>query len=106
MTEPILQACQVTRDFQGPMGPVKVLKGIDLAVSRGQLIAIMGLSGSGKSTLLHILGGLDLPTSGRVSIEGVDVNKLSDADRTVLRREKTSYIFQFFNLIPFLPTRD
>jgi putative ABC transport system ATP-binding protein len=106
MIEPILQACQVTRDFQGPSGPVRVLKGIDMTVCRGQLIAIMGASGSGKSTLLHILGGLDLPTSGRVSIEGTDTSGLSDAQRTLLRREKTSYVFQFFNLIPFLSTHD
>ncbi len=104
--EPILEVQQVTREFRGAGGAVSVLNGIDLAVRRGQFVAIMGPSGAGKSTLLHILGGLDLPTRGRVLIDGVDVNRLSNTQRTVLRREKTSFIFQFFNLIPYLSTED
>lgn len=103
---PILEARQVTREFRGPTGSVKVLNGIDLTVNRGQFIAIMGPSGAGKSTLLHILGGLDLATSGSVVIDNVDVKTLSDAARSLLRREKTSFIFQFFNLIPYLSTED
>jgi putative ABC transport system ATP-binding protein len=97
---------QVTREFGGPGSSVKVLNGIDLSVRRGEFVAIMGPSGAGKSTLLHILGGLDLPTSGRVLIDGSDISTLSNTERTVMRREKTSFIFQFFNLIPYLSTED
>jgi putative ABC transport system ATP-binding protein len=106
MSNPILQAEQVTRAVPGPTGPVPILKGVDLTVQPGQFIAIMGRSGSGKSTLLHILGGLDLPTGGRVLIDGVDTASLSDAQRATLRRERTSFIFQFFNLIPYLNAED
>ena len=106
MPDPILHAQGVTRDFAGPRGLTPVLKGVDLTVDRGQFVAIMGRSGSGKSTLLHILGGLDLPTAGRVLIDGIDTSTLSDAARARLRREKTSFIFQFFNLIPYLSVQD
>ncbi|HEY0070688.1 MAG TPA: ABC transporter ATP-binding protein [Chloroflexia bacterium] len=104
--EPILEVRQVTREFPTAGGSVKVLKGVDLSVRRGQFIAIMGPSGAGKSTLLHLLGGLDLPTSGRILIDGADMGSLSNTERTMLRREKTSFIFQFFNLIPYLSTED
>ncbi|HMA33308.1 MAG TPA: ABC transporter ATP-binding protein [Chloroflexia bacterium] len=106
MAQPILQAEGLTREFATGRGATSVLNGVDLTVDRGQFVAIMGPSGSGKSTLLHILGGLDLPTRGRVVIDGTDLNRCSDADRARLRREKTSFIFQFFNLIPYLSAED
>ncbi len=98
----ILQGERLTRHF--PLGRtyVEVLRGIDLVVEKGEFLAIMGPSGSGKSTLLHILGGLDRPTSGRVLIDGVDITPLSEREVTLLRREKTGFVFQAFNLIPTL----
>ncbi len=101
-----MEVQQVMREFREPGRSVRVLNGIDLVVRRGQFVAIMGPSGAGKSTLLHILGGLDLPTSGRILIDGMDISTLSNTERTILRREKTSFIFQFFNLIPYLSTED
>ena len=97
-----LRGEQITRRFPLGRAYVEVLKGVDLTVNRGEFVAIMGPSGCGKSTLLHILGGLDRPSSGRLTIEGTDVTPLSERARTLLRREKTGFVFQAFNLIPTL----
>jgi len=78
------------------------LRGIDLVVSRGEWMNIVGPSGSGKSTLLNIIGGLDSPTSGEVSIDSVDISRLPEDDMAVLRREKIGFIFQQSHLIPYL----
>jgi putative ABC transport system ATP-binding protein len=78
------------------------LNGVDLAVKRGERVAVMGPSGSGKSTMLNLICGLDVPTSGRVCVDGTDLAKLSDDQRTRLRREKVGMIFQSFNLLPTL----
>ena len=80
----------------------EVLKGVDLTVPRGALIAIMGPSGSGKSTLLHILGLVEEPTEGRLVLDGEDIYGGGRPDRTRVRREKIGFIFQFPNMIPFL----
>jgi putative ABC transport system ATP-binding protein len=79
---------------------VHALRGVDLHVQEGELLAIMGPSGSGKSTLLHILGGVEVPTSGQVLLEGIDLALLNDDERTILRRERMGFIFQSFNLLP------
>src|SRR5664279_809400 len=79
---------------------VHALRGIDMQVRKGELLAIMGPSGSGKSTLLHILGGVETPSSGQVLLEGVDLATLSDDQRTIIRRERMGFIFQSFNLLP------
>ena len=79
---------------------VEVLKGINLDIKEGDKIAIVGSSGSGKSTLLHLLGSLDLPSSGTVSIAGKDVSSLSDADRGLLRNKSLGFIYQFHHLLP------
>jgi putative ABC transport system ATP-binding protein len=79
---------------------VHALRGVDLHVQEGELLAIMGPSGSGKSTLLHILGGVEVPSTGRVLLEGVDLASLNDDERTILRRERMGFIFQSFNLLP------
>ncbi|MCE5266688.1 MAG: ABC transporter ATP-binding protein [Planctomycetaceae bacterium] len=79
---------------------VNALRGVNLQVRKGELLAIMGPSGSGKSTLLHILGGVETPTSGQVLLEGVDLATLSDDQRTIIRRERMGFIFQSFNLLP------
>ena len=77
-------------------------RGVSLTIEAGEFVAVMGPSGCGKSTLLHLLGGLDRPTSGTVTIDGHSLSDLSDARLTELRRHKIGFIFQFFNLIPVL----
>lgn len=81
---------------------VIALNGINLCIKQGKFIAIMGPSGCGKSTLLHLIGGLDKPTSGRVIVDGHDIDKLNDTQLTELRRRKIGFVFQYFNLIPVL----
>ena len=99
---PILEARDVTRRYRVGSGDVEAVRGVSLAVEPGEFVAFMGPSGSGKSTLLHLLGGLDRPTSGDVVLDGDLVSRLSDDAATKLRREKTGFVFQFFNLIPLL----
>jgi putative ABC transport system ATP-binding protein len=98
----ILEALNLTKTYGLGERDVEALKGVSLQVRRGEFVALMGPSGSGKSTLLQLLGGLDRPTSGEVVLDGELVSRLSDADATRLRREKTGFVFQFFNLIPLL----
>ena len=99
---PILEARDVTKTY--PLGPeiVEALRGVSLSVEAGEFVALMGPSGSGKSTLLQVLGGLDRPTSGEVLLEGQTISQLSDDDATRLRRDRTGFVFQSFNLIPLL----
>ncbi len=85
---------------------VHALDGVDLTVYRGEMVAIMGPSGSGKSTLLHLLGALDTPTSGTVSIGRRRFEGLSDGELTLLRRDGIGFVFQFFNLLPALSARE
>jgi len=98
----ILEAHHLTRTY--PLGASKVdaLRGVSLSVEAGEFVALMGPSGSGKSTLLQVLGGLDRPTSGEVWLEGRDLSVLSDDEATLLRRDRTGFVFQSFNLIPLL----
>ena len=85
---------------------VHALRGVDLHVERGEFVAIVGPSGSGKSTLFHILGGLAPPTAGTVTIDGRDLLKMNDADRTTLRKTTVGFIFQKYNLLPTLTAAD
>ena len=98
----ILEARDLTKQFQLGTTTVDALRGVSLDVRVGEFVALMGPSGSGKSTLLQCLGGLDRPTSGEVVLDGAVVSRLSDEQATRLRREKTGFVFQFFNLIPLL----
>ena len=75
---------------------------MDLLVEKGEFLSIVGTSGSGKSTLLHMLGGLDRPTSGRVSVDGQDIFQLKDDELTIFRRRKIGFVFQSYNLVPVL----
>lgn len=81
---------------------VKALDGIDLNIEKGEFVAIVGTSGSGKSTLLHMIGGLDVPTSGNVRIDGKEISEMSDNDLTIFRRRQIGFIFQNYNLVPML----
>ena len=99
---PILEARELVKRYPLGEGEVVALRGVSLAVAPGEFVAIMGASGSGKSTLLHLLGGLDLPTSGEVVIDGISISALDEERRTLTRRQKTGFVFQFFNLIPLL----
>ena len=85
---------------------VEALRGVDLAVRQGELMAIMGPSGSGKSTLLCLLGGIDLPSEGQVLLEGTDLATLSDDQRTLIRRKRIGFVFQSFNLLPILTAEE
>jgi putative ABC transport system ATP-binding protein len=98
----ILEARDLVKRYPLGEGEVEALSGVSLSVERGEFLAIMGASGSGKSTMLHLLGGLDLPTAGEVVIDGVRISTLDDDRRTITRRDKTGFVFQFFNLIPLL----
>jgi putative ABC transport system ATP-binding protein len=85
---------------------VRALRGVDLGVRRGEFVAVIGPSGSGKSTLFNILGGLTPPTSGEVWIDGVDLRKMGESERTELRQRKIGFVFQKYNLLPTLTARD
>ncbi len=84
---------------------VAALRGVDLEIGRGEFVAIVGPSGSGKSTLFHILGGLTPPSSGSVSIGGTDLSKMTDAERTNMRKTMVGFVFQKYNLLPTLTAR-
>ena len=85
---------------------VKALDGVNLTVADGEFVAIVGTSGSGKSTLLHMLGGMDRPTSGAVTVDGKDIFSLKDEALTIFRRRKIGFVFQSFNLVPVLTVRE
>jgi putative ABC transport system ATP-binding protein len=99
---PMVEAIGVSRDFGAGDAVVHALSGIDLAVGRGELVAVRGRSGSGKTTLLNVLGGLDRPTAGRVVIDGADVSAMSETDLVELRRRSVAFIFQAYGLVPIL----
>ena len=98
----ILQTRDLKKYYGSGDTQVKALDGVDLSVEQGELVAIVGTSGSGKSTLLHMLGGLDRPTSGTVTVDGKDIFALKDEALTIFRRRKIGFVFQSYNLVPVL----
>ena len=97
-----LELQQVSKVYGSGPSEVRALRGVDLTVERGELVAIMGPSGSGKSTLLTIAGSLEQPSSGRVLVDGVDLASVSRSEQAQMRRRSIGYVFQDFNLIPGL----
>jgi lipoprotein-releasing system ATP-binding protein len=97
---PVLECDGLTKVFQQGDARLEVLTGVDLEVAPGERVAIIGASGSGKTTLLQLLGGLDLPTSGAVTIAGQRLDALSDSARGTLRNEALGFVYQFHHLLP------
>jgi putative ABC transport system ATP-binding protein len=91
----------VRKIYEGA-GEVVALDGVDLEIRSGEFLAVVGPSGGGKSTLLHLLGGIDRPSSGEIRVEGRDIGRLPEAERTLYRRREAGLVFQFFNLLPHL----
>ena len=102
MSAPVLVLSGVTREHRQGDAVVQALRGVDLSVTAGELVAVMGPSGSGKSTLLQLAGGLDTPTAGRVLVEGRDLAGLSRSQVAAVRRRSVGYVFQDLNLLPSL----
>ena len=98
----LIQVHRVTKLYQLGDTTVRALDGVDLQIERGEFLAIIGPSGSGKSTLMHILGCLDTPTSGTVTIDGTEITSASAADLPLIRNRNIGFVFQFFNLLPKL----
>jgi len=98
----ILETKDLCKTYGTGEAEVRALDGVDLRVESGEFVAIVGSSGSGKSTLLHMLGGLDRPTSGSVTMDGRELSTLKDEELTIFRRRKIGFVFQSYNLIPAL----
>jgi lipoprotein-releasing system ATP-binding protein len=96
----MIQTTDLTKSFETPAGPLHVLKGIDMSVDKGEMVAVVGASGVGKSTLLHMLGALDRPTSGTIICDGNDVMSLHGKDLTAFRNSTIGFVFQFHHLLP------
>jgi putative ABC transport system ATP-binding protein len=102
----MMELVDVTKTYEQGSRTVHAVRGVSLTVTAGEFVSIMGPSGSGKSTLLHLLGALDTPTSGEVFFRGDSVQKMTDRQRSLLRRNRIGFVFQFFNLIPTLKAEE
>ena len=101
-----LQVEQLTKVYGSGDAAVRALDGVSLTVERGEFVAVMGASGSGKSTLLHLLGGVDKPTSGRITLDGVSLYDQKEEELTVFRRRQIGLVYQFYNLVPLLTVEE
>ncbi len=98
----MIEVRQATKIYKKGRIEIKALNGVDLKIKDGELAVIVGVSGSGKTTLLNLIGGLDVPTSGSVLVDGTDISKMDNKQLTLYRRQKVGFVFQFFYLIPTL----
>jgi putative ABC transport system ATP-binding protein len=98
----MMELHDVTKVYQQGRRTVHAVRGVSLRIGTGEFVSIMGPSGSGKSTVLHLLGALDTPTTGKAIFDGRDLQSLSDKERSLLRRQRIGFVFQFFNLLPTL----
>ncbi len=103
---PVIEADGLSKAYNMGEHRVDALAGVDFQVEKGEFVAIMGPSGSGKSTLLHLLGGLDRPTEGEVTLAGQQLSVLNDNQATLVRRHNVGFVFQFFNLMPTLTAEE
>jgi putative ABC transport system ATP-binding protein len=103
--KPLLEAIDLRKTYKVGKIEVEALRGVSLKIRAGELVAVMGPSGCGKSTLMHLLGAMAKPTSGRALIDGQDIAKMNDYERTEVRRKKIGFVFQKFNLLPALTAR-
>jgi putative ABC transport system ATP-binding protein len=101
-----IEAINLTMTYRVGRLAIQAVHDINLKVNRGEFVAVIGPSGCGKSTLLHMMGGLLRPSGGSILIDGIDISKLADSERTILRRKKIAYIFQRLNLLPALTVRE
>lgn len=92
----------IAKDLNREYSDAKVVKNVSISIREGEFCVILGRSGSGKTTLLNLLSGLDRPTSGKITLDGIEITRLSEDELALLRREKVGFIFQTFNLIPTL----
>ncbi len=106
MTEVLITMKELTKTYKSGNDEVQALRGVSLDINRGESVAVMGQSGSGKSTLLSIIGGLNPPSSGRIEIDGIDLYALSQEKRADFRREYLGFVFQQFQLIPYLTAQE
>lgn len=102
----VLKLEDVSRSYQMGQVEVRALTGVSLDITRGEFIVILGPSGSGKTTLLNLVGGIDSPTSGKITVDGIELSALNDKGLTEYRRNHIGFVFQFFNLIPTLTARE
>jgi lipoprotein-releasing system ATP-binding protein len=96
----MIKTTDLRKSFTTPAGDLKVLKGIDVSIEKGEVVAVMGASGVGKSTLLHVLGALDMPTTGKVMYSGKDICSLGEKELTTFRNRTIGFVFQFHHLLP------
>ncbi|MCW8850687.1 MAG: ATP-binding cassette domain-containing protein, partial [Melioribacteraceae bacterium] len=96
----------ITKYYDEGDSKLTVLSNLDLSIKKGEIIILLGKSGSGKSTLLNIISGIDIPNSGSIQINSEEITSLSEKERTLVRRKKIGFIFQFFNLVPTLTVKE
>jgi putative ABC transport system ATP-binding protein len=102
MSELVIRIIDLWKNYDGDGSEAPALRGTNIEIKKGEIVALFGKSGSGKSTLFNLIAGLDRPTKGQIEVEGQDLQNLGERGRTVLRRMKLGFIFQFFNLLPTL----
>jgi putative ABC transport system ATP-binding protein len=102
----ILETRNLRKTYQQGKNAVEVLRGVDVTVAKGEFVAVVGPSGSGKTTFMQLVGGLDRPTAGRVTLAGQPIDALSDARLSAFRRQKLGFVFQFFHLLPTLSAEE